>query len=152
MNLSELVGDSASVTLVIMVGIYFIFSNTVMRSLKSMDLESGARVMVGINKDILNPTFKLIFTLSALGALYLAVNGVAQSNWLQMWAGAVFFLGTTLVTILFNIPLNENLRRSVEGENEIVRTWQHYLVVWTRWNHLRSFSAVASSFLLLSAQ
>jgi uncharacterized membrane protein len=53
------------------------------------------------------------------------------------------------VTILFNVPLNNQLDavdpESVEGR----ALWAHYLSRWTRWNHVRSVATLFSTFLLV---
>lgn len=127
-------------SMVIMIGIYFIFSNTIMASIST--LESGADVMVKINKVILNPMFVAIFWLSSLGSLYL----VFFTEGLLLVSGVVFFIGTSLVTVLRNVPLNNQLKNSgIERET----AWQHYLVKWVFWNHVRSVSAITSGLLLV---
>ena len=126
--------------MITMVGIYFIFSNTVMSSLKAF--ESGADVMVEINRVILNPFFMVIFWVSGGGSLYLffATEGLVAAS------GLVFFIGTSLVTVVKNMPLNNALRDTTEGREQI---WQTYLNKWVFWNHVRSLTALASSFLLV---
>ena len=54
-------------SMLIMTGIYFIFSCTVMPALRQS--EQGAETMVRINKAILNPLFYLCFFGSALIAV-----------------------------------------------------------------------------------
>ena len=77
-------------SMITMVGLYFIFSNTIVRTLTT--LESGAMVMVEINKSILNPVFMGFFILSGIAGLYFFVF----TEGLLAIAGLVFFIGTTL--------------------------------------------------------
>lgn len=130
-------------TLMIMAGLYFIFSNTVMKALEGH--EAGADVMVHINKVILNPLFLSCFCLSGVYSGYLALF----SEGAMMISGIVFFVGTTVVTALKNVPLNNRLLEAEAGEAR-AEVWQRYLSKWVRWNHLRTGSATFSCLLLLA--
>ena len=137
-------------TMFIMVGVYFIFSNTIMAVLRKQESLVGAAVMASINDVILNPVFKLIFLASGIGALVL--SGVLWSMSLQAsLACGVFFVGTTLVTVLFNIPLNNALKTAVESQQAIVPMWERYLREWVRWNHVRTLSAILSCLLWVTS-
>jgi uncharacterized membrane protein len=127
-------------SMIIMVGLYFTFSNTVMPSLAKF--ESGADVMVEINKVILNPVFIAVFWVSGLGSLYLVVTAKGL-----LFVGAlVFLVGTTLVTIVKNVPLNNQLK---EAGVERGQVWQRYLDKWVFWNHVRTMAAISSCLLLV---
>ncbi len=128
-------------SMLIMTGIYFIFSCTVMAALRQS--EQGAETMVRINKEILNPLFYLCFFGSALTALVLVVT---RSN--DYLAGLIFFAGTFLVTLIKNVPLN-NALLAASGEIGFSHTWQAYLRNWVFWNHVRTVSATVSGALLL---
>ncbi len=136
----QIVEPLIQLSMVIMVGLYFIFSNTIMASLKQF--ESGADVMVEINQVILNPVFMVVFWISGLGSLYL----VMFAEGLLFISGVIFFLGTTLITVIRNVPLNNQLRDSGPERAEV---WEHYLEKWVFWNHVRSVAAVSSGLLLV---
>ena len=138
--LTQLLEPLIQLSMIIMVGIYFIFSNTVMPSLKRCD--SGAEVMVEINRIILNPIFMAIFLISGFGSLYIAVF----QEGLLMISGIIFFIGTTFVTITRNVPLNNQLR---DATSERTQVWKKYLKEWVFWNHVRSICAVTSGLLLV---
>jgi uncharacterized membrane protein len=46
------------------------------------------------------------------------------------------------------VPLNNALEAA--GPDDVA-LWQHYLVHWTGWNHLRGFTALAAAALLIVA-
>ena len=128
-------------TMFLMIGLYFIFSNTIVRALAQLD--NGASVMIEINKQILNPVFLTCFVGSAFAAVYFAIWGTT----LELIAGSIFFIGTFLVTAVFNVPLNNKLR---DASNQLgSNVWQLYLSQWVIWNHVRTVSALSSGFLLL---
>lgn len=136
----SLVEALLQLSMIIMVGIYFIFSNTVMRALSMR--EDGAGVMVEINRQILNPFFLGCFGLSALAGMYFFYFHSA----FQSLAGVVFTVGTTLVTVVFNVPLNNRLKQA--SNSDAAPIWRIYLAKWVFWNHVRTASALVSGLLL----
>lgn len=141
-NISQATEALLQLSMVIMIGLYFIFSNTIMTTLARV--ENGANVMVDINKQILNPVFLVCFVLSALASVYFLAFG----SGLNRVSGGVFFVGTVVVTALKNVPLNNQLR-DVKGFSEQQILWKVYLSKWVKWNHVRTLSAVVSGFLLV---
>ncbi|BDX05924.1 DUF1772 domain-containing protein [Planctobacterium marinum] len=129
-------------SMLLMMGLYFIFSNTLMPVLSRQ--KGGADTMIAINKVILNPLFMAGFIVSGLAGLYYFISFSGAKS----LAGVVFFLGTTLVTVLFNVPLNNKLRDASELNKAAV--WELYLKKWVFWNHVRTLCAVLSGFLLLA--
>lgn len=127
-------------SMIIMVGLYFIFSNTVIPVLSKTS--EGANVMVDINKKILNPIFLSCFVISGFAGLYFFVYHAGS----QSLAGIVFFIGTTLVTVLFNVPLNNKLKDT--PDERLPDVWKTYQTKWLMWNHVRSLAGVASGLLL----
>ncbi len=139
-NIMEIVEALFELSMIVMVGLYFIFSNTIMRTLAMRS--DGANVMNDINKDILNPIFLGGFVLSGVAGLYFLLF---ESN-AKSVAGGIFFIGTTLVTVTRSVPLNNLLRDS--SVDNIAQVWQRYLDKWVFWNHVRSASAIIAGFLL----
>lgn len=127
-------------SMIIMVGLYFTFSNTVMRVLSQS--RDGANTMIEINKQILNPVFLACFGLSGIAGFYFCFF----HSGFQSLAGIVFFIGTTLVTVFFNVPLNDKLKDA--PPEELSWLWQTYLNKWVFWNHIRTGCAVLSGLLL----
>jgi len=135
----------------LMAGLFFIFSNTVMSALARLKPPEGIVAMQSINRIILNPLFFLMFFGTAVTSVLLAVS--LLWNWdglsaLYLLSGSLLYLvGSMLVTIVFNVPMNEALDRvqpeSVEAEN----LWTKYLTKWTGWNHVRT---VACTLALIS--
>jgi uncharacterized membrane protein len=123
--------------MIVMVGLYFTFSNTVMSVLEKQ--QDGARIMIEINKQILNPIFLTCFILSAVAGLYFFFF----HNGFQSWSGLIFFVGTTMITVLFNVPLNDKLRDA--AKNKVSEIWREYLSKWVFWNHIRTISALCAA-------
>jgi uncharacterized membrane protein len=63
-------------------------------------------------------------------------------------SGALFLAGTTIVAILRNVPLNDQLR-DANHQDTPNPLWTMYLDKWLFWNHIRTTSAILSGFFLV---
>ncbi|MCC2618122.1 DUF1772 domain-containing protein [Aestuariibacter halophilus] len=121
----------------VMTGVYFVFSVFVMKALGAIPVEQGMAAMNSINRVILNSLFIPVFFLSSLVALSLVILALDE---LSVLASVAYLLGMFLCTVMFNVPLNNALQSVSAAERN--STWQHYLRVWTRWNHVRTVSCL----------
>jgi uncharacterized membrane protein len=137
----------------LMAGLYFSFSVFIMSALDRLGPASGAAAMNSINTVILRSLFMPVFMLTSLASLVLAVIGIVrwgQSHAALLLAGGlVYFIGMFVVTMVFNVPLNNQLQASRPGDVET--TWRRYLVSWTRWNHVRTLASLVASALFIAA-
>jgi uncharacterized membrane protein len=139
----------------LMAGLFFIFSNTIMTALGKLPPAAGIAAMQAINVWILNPLFRVVFLGTGAIAALLAI--VALFNLAQAWslplfaASLCYLLGALLVTIIFNVPLNNGLAALSPDGAESARFWTDYLRVWTAWNHLRTVLSLAATALFILA-
>jgi uncharacterized membrane protein len=140
-------------------GFFLAFSATVMWALERQPPPAGIAAMQTINVVVLNPIFLGIFFGTAI--LSLGLDIVALLRWPEpgsayLLAGSLlYFIGTFLVTLIFNVPLNNALAAIKPDSAEGNAVWTHYLRVWTAWNHVRTVAplAAAACFILaLAAQ
>jgi len=140
-------------------GIYFAFSVFIMKAFGKIETSQSVAAMNAINETILRSLFMPLFIGSTIISVILIV--VALVHWgdtgsgLTLIAGAIYFVGMFVCTVVFNVPLNNVLAGLGEDSANAVEVWSHYLKVWTRWNHLRTVSSLATcglSIWLLSAQ
>lgn len=141
MTIEALLQVACMVSMGIMTGIYVNFSNAMMPTFK--EIENGAEIMVTVNDFIVNPPFKILFFLSAISSAYLAFFASDIDPVFRIGC-SLFFVGTFMVTVLRNVPLNNALRQSVVTQKCVAEVWQGYLRQWVRWNHLRSLSGLAA--------
>ena len=115
--------------------------------------------MQAINRLIVRPSFLLVFmgTASSVVSAYVAYGDVGPWRYIGLSAG-LYVVGCLLSTILFNVPLNDQLEsvdshlESVDSHgDEELALWDIYLVRWTCWNHVRSVATVLSTALLAYA-
>lgn len=132
----------------LMAGVYFAFSDFIMRSLDRLDAENSVDTMNTINEVILRSRFMPLFFGTSL--LYLLLALLTLFDWsnfhapLLLITGLTYFLGMFLCTVFFNVPLNNRLAKAKEGGIDKSLLWSHYYKYWTRWNHLRTVSSLIS--------
>ncbi len=133
----------------LMAGIFFIFSNTVMRALEQLQPPKGIAAMQSINTVILNPLFFLVFIGTAVISVLLAVSLVwmwSQPSSIYILFGVICYLvGSFLVTIVFNVPMNKALDKVKPDTIEATNLWAKYLTNWTAWNHVRTIACFLGS-------
>ena len=130
-------------------GIFFAFSTFIMSALGRLPPNEGIAAMQAINITVLNPWFFTAFFGTAAACLALPV--LALTGWDGAHAGyslagsALYLLGTILVTIAFNVPLNERLAKVAPESTDGATLWTHYLVRWAFWNHVRTAASLAAA-------
>jgi uncharacterized membrane protein len=136
-------------------GLYFAFSAFIMTSLGRIDRAAGIAAMNAINVDITRSLFMPVFlltTLSAAALVVLAVVRFAEPGAVAMLAGGiVYVLGMFVVTMTFNVPLNNALAAVDPTGAEAAGTWARYHRDWTLWNHLRTVASTAAAVLFIAA-
>ena len=131
-------------------GVFFAFSSFVMKALARVPSPEGIAAMQSINIVVINPSFLGVFTGTAL--LSLGMIGLALTRWnhpssMFFLGGAIFyFVGTFIVTVVGNIPLNDQLAAVSATDPVAVKFWEQYLGQWTLWNHVRTASAMVGAF------
>jgi uncharacterized membrane protein len=143
----------AAIGCVVMAGVYFAFSVGVMPGLARLEPKSGMIAMQAINRSILNPLFLGVFVGSAvLGVLMVlfALRDWPDSSAVRMViSGILFVVGSFVVTIFFNVPLNNALMTASTDGAAGLTLWGKYLTEWTAWNHLRAATSLVAAFIML---
>jgi len=130
-------------------GIFFAFSNFVMKALARLPPDQGIAAMQSINVDVINRWFFAVFFGTALCCLVLAVSSLFR--WHKPDAvylisgGLLYVVGTILVTIVCNVPLNEAMAAVDPTTANANGVWANYLKNWTLWNHVRTIAALAAA-------
>lgn len=135
----------------VIAGVFFAFSTSVMRSLAKLPHPHGLRAMQYINVVILNPLFLGSFLGTGISCLFLfllTILGGGKETPGSPWifAGSVLhLLGSFLVTVVCNVPWNNQLARVEPETHASELVWRRYLSVWTRWNHVRTAASLAAA-------
>jgi len=129
-------------------GVFFAFSTSVMKALGQRPAAEGMAAMQGINAVILNPLFLGAFLGTALvcmGALILSVIRWSDAEIFLFAGSIVYLIGSALVTMALNVPLNNTLAAADPLDDKSKDLWANYLSNWTFWNHVRTAASIASS-------
>ena len=136
-------------------GALFAFSVFVMRALARLQPAQGIAAMQSINITAISPLFMTVLFGTAAACLFLAISSLSklpQPVAIYLFLGSLLYLlGTIVVTIAFNIPLNDALAKVEPNSPEGASLWASYLTTWTNWNHLRTISAIMAAALLTVA-
>lgn len=136
-------------------GIFFAFSTFVIKALAQQPPAQGIAAMQSINITVINPLFMTAFLGTGAACILLAVSLLFK--WHQPGAaylllGSLLYLsGTVLVTLVFNVPLNNALAIAKPDSTDGANLWAKYLTNWTIWNHVRTTAALLASALLTLA-
>jgi uncharacterized membrane protein len=137
-------------------GMMYVFSTFVMRGLDRTGPVEAITAMRGMNVEAnSNPAFLLGYFGGAILALVVGVIAAIQLRQPGSWVvlvGAVFAILAAVITMAFNVPLNNHL----DAVNPVglsaadaAREWQAYFSTWTAWNHARTVTSFVGAALLL---
>jgi uncharacterized membrane protein len=137
-------------------GMMYVFSTVVMRGLDRTGPLDAITAMRGINAEAnSNPVFLLGYFGATILALVVGVIAVIQLRQPGSWVvlvGAVFTILAAVITMAFNVPLNNHLDTVNPvglSAADAAREWQAYLSTWTAWNHVRTVTSFIGAALLL---
>lgn len=133
-------------------GVFYAFSTFVMGALKRLPSEQGIAAMQSINVVVINVWFLGAFFgtgIVSLGVLALLLKGPISVA--AMWGTGFYLIGCLLVTMFFNVPLNDRLADVAPDSAEGHEVWNLYLMKWVFWNHVRTLASLVASGLFLAA-
>ena len=132
-----------------MAGVFFAFSAFVMKALARLPAEQGVAAMQAINMAAITPAFMTALFGTAVACGALAVWALfARDERLAPYllgGGALYLVGTILLTILYHVPRNEALARVEPHSADTESHWRRYHLGWTTWNHVRAATALAAA-------
>ena len=136
-------------------GLFFAFSAFIMTALGRIEPQAGIAAMNAINSDILRSFFMPVFlgtTLASATLAVLALLELGRPGAMAMLAGgAVYVLGMFIVTMAFNVPLNNKLAAADPAASDSAPVWTEYVKVWTSWNHARTLASIIAVALFIAA-
>jgi uncharacterized membrane protein len=130
-------------------GIFFAFSNFVMRALARRPTIEAIGAMQAINITVLNPGFLGVFLgtgVVCIGTLVLSLLSWRNPTSALIVAGSMLYVvGTVGVTVFANVPRNDILAPLDPDSSQSAEVWENYVRGWTRWNHVRTVAALGAS-------
>ena len=154
-SLTQLILVFAALGSGMVAGLFASFSDFIMQALSDMPPKKGIAAMQSINLVIVKPTFLFVFLGTGVASVLAVGFGwelLGDTALVCVAAGAaVYVLGSIVVTIAFNVPLNNRLAAVDSESEEGTKIWEIYLVMWTRWNHVRTIATIISTLLFIMA-
>ncbi|GJL98198.1 MAG: membrane protein [Hyphobacterium sp.] len=137
-------------------GVFLSFSDFIVRALLRTEPAAAIAAMQQINITVLRSLFLTVFLLLAPACLAVSVvawQSDAQGQSLWIYAGtAVYVIGSLMVTIAGNVPMNNRLAVMEPTSSAAVEYWHTYGQRWTRLNTIRTLASfVASACFLIAA-
>jgi len=138
-----------------MAGVFFAFSTFVMKALAKIPPEAAIPAMQSINVYAVRSLFIVAFMGTTLLCLGVVVMGFLQRGqsaaawWLA--AALSYLVGNFIVTVTFNVPMNNALAAVSSGSPAGAAYWHFYLERWTFWNHVRTLTALVALALFIVA-
>lgn len=136
-------------------GAFFAFSSFVMKALGRLPPEQGIAAMQSINVVVINPVFLGVFVGTAITCALLAVASLfrwhAAGAGYLLGGGALYVVGTFVVTMTLNVPRNNALDALDAKSADSAKYWAEYLSSWTAWNTVRTIAALLAAAALIAA-
>ena len=136
-------------------GMMYVFSTFVMSGLDRTGAVEAITAMRGINAQAnTSPPFLIAYFGATILSIVVGVMAVVKLNqpgsgWVL--AGAVLGILGAVITVAFNVPLNNRLD-SVDpaglSNADAAREWQAYYSTWTAWNHVRTITSIVGAILM----
>lgn len=130
-------------------GIFYAFSTFVMAALARLAPAQGISAMQSINITVINPWFLGAFFGTALGSIFVAVFAILNWDTVGVFyladGAALYLVGSILVTMFCNVPLNNALAAVEPDSAGGAELWTRYRSNWTFWNHVRTAASLAAA-------
>ncbi len=146
---------SAVVICGLVAGVFLAFSDFVMKSFSASTPVAGMECMQVINRKVYRSLFLPMLLGMAAASLALIAFGllnpqVSGSSWI-ISAGMTYIIGVFIVTMVFNVPMNNRLETLEPNTKQASIYWPEYTRNWTRWNLVRTLASTAAMILFLIA-
>lgn len=136
-------------------GVFFGFSGFVMKALARLRPAQGIAAMQSINIMAVTPPLMIALFGTALACVALVVSSLLKWRepvaMFRLLGGGVYLVGTVLVTIVYNVPLNNALAAVDPDSAEGATHWARYIPHWTAWNSVRTVAAIVAAVMLTLA-
>ncbi|WP_324754111.1 DUF1772 domain-containing protein [Roseovarius sp. Pro17] len=143
------------ITYALVAGVFLAFSDFVLASLSEVRQAGGIQAMQIINRRVMRTIFMvLLIGMSVVSPLLVAYALFGETGRAGPWiaaGGTIYFVGTFLVTMVFNVPMNIRLDRLDLESVEAADHWQHFVSRWGFWNWVRAIAAALAAACLLIA-
>lgn len=128
--------------------VYVTFSARVMPSLARLSQVEGVSQMQEFNRRAVQAPFMMAFFGAAIASGFIVaawLRGSRDRAAALAAVAAVSYLIGFVITVVYNVPRNEELARVNPAAAETASVWTRYLVEWTRANTVRGVLSVVAT-------
>jgi uncharacterized membrane protein len=137
----------------LMAGVFFAFSTFVMSSINKLPPENAVSIFQLINLEVPQSLFGILFAITPIFCVLVMIFSFWEKNKaatiLIFVAGVVYLFGSLMITMFFNIPLNNELATVSVNTPNIQELWIKFYQPWIFWNHVRTVASVVSFVLII---
>jgi uncharacterized membrane protein len=123
-----------------------------MKALARLPSAEGIAAMQSINIVIINLVFLSAFLGTGAGCALVIIASLLRwqdpGSVYLLVGGALYLVGSLLVTMMFNVPKNNALAAVAPTDPNGASLWADYLSAWTAWNYVRTVAALVAAALL----
>ena len=120
-----------------------------MKAFARLPPTEGMAAMNSVNVAVLNPLFLGVFVGTAAACALLITFSLfrwhSPGATYLLAGGLLYLIGCFLVTMAFNVPLNNALAAAAPNDPVAASLWANYLSNWTAWNHVRTIGALGAA-------
>jgi uncharacterized membrane protein len=133
----------------LMAGVFFAFSTFVMKGLDQIPVNESISAMNSINVRAARSLFGAAFMVTPLICVITMI--VALWKWQNpasiyiLVGGIIYVVFSLLVTIGFNIPLNDALATVAANDPNNANLWRNFYDPWMFWNHVRTVGSLGAT-------
>jgi len=139
----------------LLAGNFFAFSAYLMKALSRLSAERGIVAMQSIAMAIKSPVFLVLFFGTTVICMLLSVAALfhwSKAGAFYLLAGSlVYLIGVFPVTMVRNVPLNNELLAATPDAKNAHDFWKRYQTSWSLWNHVRMVTALAACVIFILA-
>ena len=132
-------------------GAFAVFSVMVMPALAALSAPNGIAAMQSVNRVALRPLFMTALFGTAVVCLTIGVWELLSGARLTvLLAAGLYLLGPVVVTVVANVPLNDELAGMDAASADAQQRWPGWVRRWTTWNSIRSAAALVAAGLFVA--
>jgi uncharacterized membrane protein len=133
----------------LMAGVFFAFSTFVMKGLDQIPASESISAMNSINVWAVRSLFGAAFVVTPLICVITIIFALWKwQNPASIYiivGGTIYVVFSLLVTIIFNIPLNDALAAVAANDPNNANLWRNFYDPWMFWNHVRTVGSLGAA-------
>jgi uncharacterized membrane protein len=140
---------SSALGCALMAGVFFAFSTFVMKGLdqipanESISAFNSISVMVG--RTLFGAAFVVTPLICVITIIFALWKWQTPASIYILAGGIIYIVFSLLVTIGFNIPLNDALAAVAPNDPNNANLWRNFYDPWMFWNHVRTIGSLGAA-------